>query len=109
MNTIWFLSKERNLLICGFNRIKKEDNTTELWVKEVDGGSRKIATGQEAINLEQALLDIIWGGFPSIITIKKQKKKSNLLLFIRGDIMNICEAIVVCVGIICITIINLMK
>ena len=50
------------------NRIKKEDNTTELWVKEVDGGSRKIATGQEAINLEQALLDIIWGGFPSIIT-----------------------------------------
>lgn len=68
MNTIWFLSKERNLLICGFNRIKKEDNTTELWVKEIDGGSRKIATGQEAINLEQALLDIIWGGFPSIIT-----------------------------------------
>ena len=68
MNTIWFLSKERNLLICGFNRIEKKDNTTELWVKEVDGGSRKVATGQEAIALEQALLDIIWGGFTSIIT-----------------------------------------
>ena len=49
MNTIWFLSKERNLLICGFNRIEKQDGTTELWVKEVDGGSRKIATGKEAI------------------------------------------------------------
>ena len=68
MNTIWFLSKKQNLLICGFNRIVKEDNTTELWVKEVDGGSRKVATGQRAIALEQALLDIIWGGFPSIIT-----------------------------------------
>lgn len=68
MNTIWFLSKERNLLICGFNRIEKENGNTELWVKEVDGGSRKIATGQEAIDLEKALLDIIWGGFPSIIT-----------------------------------------
>ena len=38
MNTIWFLSKERNLLICGFNRIEKEDNKTELWVKEIDRG-----------------------------------------------------------------------
>lgn len=68
MNNIWFLSRERNLMICGFNRIVKEDGHTELWVKEVDGGSRKIATGQEAIKLEQALLDIIWGGYPSIIT-----------------------------------------
>lgn len=78
MNTIWFLSKERNLLICGFNRIKKEDGTTELWVKEVDGGSRKIATGQEAINLEQALLDIIWGGFPSIITDSNGNFATNI-------------------------------
>ena len=64
MNTIWFLSKERNLLICGF--------------KEVYGGSRKIATGQEAIELEQALLDIIWGGFPSIITDGNGKFATNI-------------------------------
>lgn len=78
MNTIWFLSKERNLLICGFNRIEKEDNTTELWVKEVDGGSRKIATGQKAIELEEALLGIIWGSFPSIITDGKGKFATNI-------------------------------
>ena len=78
MNTIWFLSKERNLLICGFNRIEKEGNTTELWGKEIDGGWRKIATGQEAIELEQALLDIIWGGFPSIITDGNGKFATNI-------------------------------
>ena len=78
MNTIWFLSKERNLLICGFNRIEKENGSTELWIKEVDGGSRKIATGQEAIELEQALLNIIWSGFPSIITDGNGKFATNI-------------------------------
>ena len=85
MNTIWFLSKKCNLLICGFNRIEKEDNTTELWVKEVDGGSRKIATGQEAIELEQALLDIIWGGFPSIITDGNGKFATNINIQVNQE------------------------
>ena len=85
MNTIWFLSKEHNLLICGFNRIKKKDNITELWVKEVDGGSRKIATGQEAIELEQALLDIIWGGFPSIITDGNGKFATNINIQVNQE------------------------
>ena len=85
MNTIWFLSKERNLLICGFNRIEKENGSTELWVKEVDGGSRKIATGQEAIELEQALLDIIWGGFPSIITDGNGKFATNINIQVNQE------------------------
>ena len=85
MNTIWFLSKERNLLICGFNRIEKENGSTELWGKEVDGGSRKIATGQEAIELEQALLDIIWGGFPSIITDGNGKFATNINIQVNQE------------------------
>ena len=85
MNTIWFLSKERNLLIWGFNRIEKQDGTTELWVKEVDGGSRKIATGKEAIELEQALLDIIWGGFPSIITDGQGKFATNINIQVNQE------------------------
>ena len=85
MNTIWFLSKERNLLICGFNRIEKENGSSELWVKEVDGGSRKIATGQEAIELEQALLDIIWGGFPSIITDGNGKFATNINIQVNQE------------------------
>ena len=78
MNTIWFLSEERNILICGFNRIVKENGITELWIKEVDGGSRKIATGEEAIQLEKAMLDIIWGGFPSIIADGKGRFATNI-------------------------------
>lgn len=78
MNTIWFLSQERNLLICGFNRIEKKDGHTELWVKEVDGGSKKVAIGEEAIKLEQAMLDIIWSGFPSIITDGKGAFATNV-------------------------------
>ena len=85
MNTIWFLSKERNLLICGSNRIEKQDGTTELWVKEVDGGSRKVATGKEAIELEQALLDIIWGGFPSIITDGQGKFATNINIQVNQE------------------------
>ena len=58
MGAIWFLSKERNIVITGFNRITKENGDTELWVKETDGSSRKLAEGQKAIDLENALLDI---------------------------------------------------
>ena len=47
-------------------------------MRTYDGGSRKIATGQEAIELEQALLDIIWGGFPSIITDGNGKFATNI-------------------------------
>ena len=85
MNTIWFLSKERNLLICGFNRIEKQDGTTELWVKQINGGSRKVATGKEAIELEQALLDIIWGGFPSIITDGQGKFATNINIQVNQE------------------------
>ena len=80
MNTIWFLSEERNILICGFNRIVKENGITELWIKVVDGGPRKIATGEEAIQLEKAMLDIIWGGFPSIIADGKGRFATNIQL-----------------------------
>ena len=78
MNTIWFLSEERNMLICGFNRIEKEDGYTELWVKEVDGGSRRIDKGDEEKRLEKAMLDIIWNGYPSIITDGKGKFATNI-------------------------------
>lgn len=67
MNAIWFLSKDRNIMITGFNRVIKEDGHTELWVKEQDGASRKLAEGQQAIDLEQALLNIAWSSSPSII------------------------------------------
>lgn len=68
MGAIWFLSKERNIVITGFNRIIKENGDTELWVKETDGSSRKLAEGQKAIDLENALLDIAWNTYPSVIT-----------------------------------------
>ena len=78
MNAIWFLSKERNLIITGFNRIEKEDGHTELWVKESDGSSRKLAEGQKAIDLENALLDIAWNSFPSVITDGTGKFATNI-------------------------------
>ena len=59
MNSIWFLSEKRNLLITGFNKVEK-DGVQELWVTEHNGASRKIAVGDEADQLEQGLLDIIW-------------------------------------------------
>lgn len=78
MNTIWFLSEERNLCITGFNRIVKDDNTTELWVQEITGKSKKIATGQQAVDLERALLDIIWSNSPAIITDGKGRFSTNV-------------------------------
>ena len=86
MNTIWFLSEERNMLICGFNRIEKEDGYTELWVKEIDGGSRRIAKGDEAKRLEKAMLDMIWSGYPSIITDGKGKFATNINIQEEGEV-----------------------
>lgn len=68
MNVIWFLSQERNISIVGFNRIVKGNGKTELWVKEQDGTSRKLAEGQQAIDLEKALLDLVWNNTHAIIT-----------------------------------------
>lgn len=71
MNTIWFLSQDRNLIITGFNKVTKRDkngnNKTELWVKETDGSSRKLAEGDKADKLEQHLLNTVWDNFPSIL------------------------------------------
>ena len=78
MNAIWFLSEERNLLICGFNRVEKENGNTELWVKEIDGNSRKIATGEEADRLEEAMLKMVWTNYPSIITNGQGKFATNV-------------------------------
>lgn len=77
MNSIWFLSNQRNLMIIGFNRIEK-DGISELWVKEIDGTSRKIAVGREAEELERALLDIAWNASPAIITDGNGRFSTNV-------------------------------
>lgn len=77
MNSIWFLSNKRNLMIIGFNRIEK-DGISELWVKEIDGTSRKIAVGREAEELERALLDIAWNTSPAIITDGNGRFSTNV-------------------------------
>ena len=68
MNGIWFLSKERNLCISGFNRVIKDNKETELWVTDIKGGSMKLATGKKAVELENALLQVVWKHAPAIIT-----------------------------------------
>lgn len=78
MNGIWFLSKERNLCIISFNRVEKSNGHTELWIKDVSGDSRKLATGKQAVDLEQALLDIVWGHNPAIITDGKGNFSTNV-------------------------------
>lgn len=78
MNAIWFLSEERNLLICGFNKITKDNGQKELWIKEVDGASRKIAIGEEANRLEEAMLKMVWTNYPSIITNGQGKFATNV-------------------------------
>lgn len=80
MNAIWFLSKKRNLCIIGFNRITKQNGNDELWVKEITGESRRLAQGQQAIDLEQALLDIVWSQSPAIITDGKGNFSTNVFL-----------------------------
>lgn len=79
MNAIWFLSKQRNLMITGFNKIEK-NGVSELWVTEPNGNSRKIAEGNKADELENALLDMIWGNFPAIITDGSDKFASNIAI-----------------------------
>ena len=78
MNAIWFLSEERNLLIYSFNKITKNNGQKELWIKEVDGASRKIAIGEEADRLEEAMLKMVWTNYPSIITNRQGKFATNV-------------------------------
>lgn len=78
MNAIWLLSEERNLLICGFNKIIKDNGQIELWIKEVDGGSRRVATGEEAIKLEESMLKMVWNTYPSIITNGQGRFATNV-------------------------------
>lgn len=77
MNSIWFLSEKRNLLITSFNKVTK-DGVSELWVTEMNGNSRKIAEGKKADELEGALLDMIWNNFPAIISDGNGKIASNI-------------------------------
>ena len=63
---IWYLSKERSLAITSFNKVEK-NGTSELWVTELNGSSRKLAIGKKADDLERTLLDMVWNNFPSII------------------------------------------
>ena len=76
MNAIWFLSQERNMMIVGFNRVER-GGISELWIKELDGTSRKIATGEEAERLEEALLNITWTTSPTIISDGKGRFSTN--------------------------------
>lgn len=78
MNAIWFLSRERNLAITGFNRTNKDDEETELWVKEQDGSSRKLAQGDDAIKLEEALIGMLWSSAPCIISDSNGGFASNV-------------------------------
>ena len=79
MNTIWFLSRERNLMITGFNKIEK-NGISELWITEFNGNSRKLAEGKRADELENALLDMVWNNFPAIITDGSEKFASNIMI-----------------------------
>jgi len=63
---IWFLNKNFNVFITGFNRVKRK-NVDELWITEMNGASRKVAEGKKAVELENYLLDMVWNNFPSII------------------------------------------
>lgn len=80
MNGIWFLSKDRNSFLTGFNRIVKQDGHTELWGTEVSGSSLKLATGQMAVDLENALLEVVWKHSPAIITDGKGNFSTNVML-----------------------------
>ena len=77
MQPIWFLSKERNLMITAFNTVEK-NGTKELWITEINNKSRKIATGKEAIDLQNALLDMIWNTSPCLISDSKGHFRSNV-------------------------------
>ena len=63
---VWFLSKNFNVLITGFNKVTR-NGKDELWITEMNGASRKVAEGDNATELENYLLDLVWNNFPSII------------------------------------------
>ena len=63
---VWFLSKNFNVLITGFNKVTR-NGKDELWITEINGASRKVAEGDNATELENYLLDLVWNNFPSII------------------------------------------
>ena len=63
---VWFLSKNFNVLITGFNKVTR-NGKDELWITEINGTSRKVAEGDNATELENYLLDLVWNNFPSII------------------------------------------
>ena len=63
---VWFLSKNFNVLITGFNKVTR-NGKDELWITEMNGASRKVAEGDNATELENYLLDLVWSNFPSII------------------------------------------
>ena len=63
---VWFLSKNFNVLITGFNKVTR-NGKDELWITEINGASRKVAEGDNAIELENYLLDLVWNNFPSVI------------------------------------------
>ena len=63
---VWFLSKNFNVLITGFNKVTR-NGKDELWITEINGASRKVAEGDNATELENYWLDLVWSIFPSII------------------------------------------
>ena len=63
---VWFLSKNFNVFITGFNKVTR-NGKDELWITEINGASRKVAEGDNATELENYLLDLVWNNFPSII------------------------------------------
>ena len=63
---VWFLSKNFNVLITGFNKVTR-NGKDEIWITEINGASRKVAEGDNATELENYLLDLVWNNFPSII------------------------------------------
>lgn len=66
---VWFLSKNFNVLITGFNKVTR-NGKDELWITEMNGASRKVAEGDNATELENYLLDLVWNNFPSVIVDK---------------------------------------
>lgn len=77
MNGIWFLSKDRNTIITGFNTVER-DGIYELWITEINGSSRKLAEGEKAHELEEALLDIAWNTSPAIISDGRGRFATNV-------------------------------
>ena len=66
LDEVVILSKKFNVLITGFNKVTR-NGKDELWITEMNGASRKVAEGDNAIELENYLLDLVWNNFPSVI------------------------------------------